>query len=318
MPGKRLRILINPAAREGRSLPALRQPVDALDIEWVECASGAELQDRVRQAQGEALDALAVAGGDGTVALALNALEALNRVPLGIVPTGARNDFARNLGIPTQPAEALQLLGVGQPHRVDVVRATWPGWPESRRCLCAASLGLAERALRRLHGSRWACWPALQACVMLPALWGCPPRRLRVGWRDGTFEGEVLAIAVANTRGFSGLVLSPEARTNDGLLDLCLFPHTGRLQALTQISRLLQGTHAELPGVITAQTPWVRVEGIGEEIPVALDDALAGVTTPVELHCEPAAVQLLLPQVQAEAAVPELTPQALPAFEGGV
>lgn len=319
MPGKRLRILINPAARDGRCREVLRplrqQPLDGAELEWVECASPAELQERVRQAQGEALDALAIAGGDGTVALAVNALDVLNRVPLGILPVGAGNEFARHLDIPEAPAEALQMLTVGQPRRIDVARMTWGTRAQSRRCVCAASVGLAELALRRLQRARG---PVARAWAVLQALWDYQPRRLRVTWRDGGFDGEVMLVAVANTRRFGGLLLSPEARVNDGLLDLCLVQRTGRLRLATQLPRLLQGTHRELPEVIVARTPWVRLEGLGAEVPVALDLELPGATTPVELHCEPAAVQILVPQVQAEAAVPELSPPALPAFEPGV
>lgn len=316
MSGKRIRVLVNPAAGAAPGpLRALRQEpgVDA-SLEWIDCASPAELQDQVRRAQHDRLDALGLAGGDGTVALALDALDGLNRVPLGILPTGVGNDFARDLGLPEAPGEALQLLDIGQPRRIDVARAVWPGSERRRRYVCTASVGLDELALRHIRHSRWPRCRALYIYAALRAACRYRPRRVRIAWRDGAFEGEVLFAAVTNTRGYGGCFLvSPGASINDGLLDLCLIQRTGRLRLLTQLPRLFQGTHGDLPEVMLVQSPWVRIEGIGEQLPLALDGELTAATTPVELHSEPAAAQFVLPQLQAEAAG-EVPSQVLPAF----
>src|SRR5205814_109270 len=106
-----------------------------LDAEWVESRSAEHLCDLVRAAQDEDLDGLAVGGGDGTVALALGGLDTLNRVPLGVLPLGSGNDFARDLGIPSTPSEALTVLAGAAPRRVDVVRVS----PGGVRYCCVAS-----------------------------------------------------------------------------------------------------------------------------------------------------------------------------------
>jgi diacylglycerol kinase (ATP) len=311
MPEKRIRILVDAAGRRSALRALQKIALDGAQLEWVECTSPLDLQERVRQAQGETLDALGLVGGDGTIGLALNALEARNPVPLGIIPVGERNDFAQNLGIPSAPVAALHLLCSGQAQRVDVGRATWPGRLECRRRYgCAASLGLGS------CGLPWARWQVVQAMLAVP--WHYEPRRVRVSWRDGSFEGEVLVAAVTNTRGCRGLVLAPRARFNDGLLDLCLIQRTGRLRALTKLPCLWRGTHGDLPEVIQTQTPWVRIDGAGADLPIALDDAAATSTTAIEFHCEPAALQVLLPQLQAETTALERVPQALPAFQGGM
>jgi diacylglycerol kinase (ATP) len=320
MSARRIRILVNPAARARSALRGLHvETFDGATLEWLDCPTAGQLQEQVRRGQEEGLDVLALAGGGGTIAIALNALTSLNRVPLGIIPTGAGNDFARDLNIPRAPAEALQLLCTGQPRRVDVARAFWPGHAEQRRFAATASVGLDELALRILQGSRWPRSRTLHVVAALRALWDYRPRRLRVEWRDGGFEGEALFVAVTNTRAYGGVFqVSPQARLNDGLLDICIIKQSGRLRLLTQFPRLLQGTHDQLPEVILAQSPSARLEGLGEELQLALDGELSGAMTPVEFQCEPAALQVLLPQVQAEAALPELAPISIPAFQGGI
>src|SRR5205823_631650 len=125
---RRVRVIVNPSARSGRARKTLRPtpPIPGLLLEWRESQSGEHLRDLVRSAQDDDLDAVAVAGGDGTVTLALSALEGPNRVPLGVLPTGSGNDFANDLAIPKTIPEALGVLANGGGRWVDVARVT-PG-----------------------------------------------------------------------------------------------------------------------------------------------------------------------------------------------
>src|SRR5215510_5785864 len=116
---RRVRIIVNPSARSGRARKALRQASrlaetqDALRLDWIESRSAEHLCELVQKSQDDALDGVAVGGGDGTVGLALGALEGLNRVPLGVLPLGSGNDFARDLGIPRRLSAALDVLALG-------------------------------------------------------------------------------------------------------------------------------------------------------------------------------------------------------------
>ncbi len=291
---RRVRVIVNPSARAGRARKALRRtgPIAGLRLEYAESRSGEHLRDLVRSAQEEALDAIAVAGGDGTVALALSGLEGPNRVPLGIIPAGSGNDFARDLGIPKALPEALNVLANGQSRWVDVARVT----PGKTRFCCVASVGLDEVALRIIHASWLPRSKALNVWAALRALCVYRPRRVRVTWRDGEFEGPMMFVAVTNTRSYGGgFLISPSARVDDGLLDLCIVRRTSRARLLWHFPRILKGTHGTLPEVVQAASPWVRIAGMDGELPVALDGELPRLTTPVELRCEPGVLQMLTP-----------------------
>jgi diacylglycerol kinase (ATP) len=297
---KHIRILVNPSARSGRGRRAVRQAraladrLPGLHPEWAESRSADHLRELVRAAQGDALDAVAVAGGDGTVALALDALAAGHRLPLGVLPVGSGNDFAHDLGIGDSPADWLAVLAGGAARPVDVARST-PGGP---RFCCVLSVGLDELALRYIHGSWLPRSKMLNILSALRALWSYRPRAVRVEWDNGSFEGEIMFAAVTNTRSYGGgFRVSPAARLDDGLLDLCLFRRTGRARLLWHFPRVLSGTHGSLPEVIQATSPWFRISGIDGELPVALDGELPRLTTPVEPRCEPAAVEVLAPVV---------------------
>jgi diacylglycerol kinase (ATP) len=300
--GKRIRVLLNPSAHSGRARATLDRALRQVDLgdlrlECVETTSARHLREEVGAAQDdESLDVLALAGGDGTVALALDALAGVNRVPLALLPVGSGNDFARHLGVPRRLREALALLSTSEARAVDVGRVR----PDGARYCCVASVGLDEVALRIIHRSWLPRSKALNVTAALRALWVYRPRAVRVTWQGGGFEGPVMFVAVTNTRSYGGgFLVSPAARLDDGLLDVCIVGRMGRGRMLWHFRRILQGTHAELPEVTLASSPWVRIEGAGGELPVALDGELPRAVTPVELCCERAAVLVLAPPVTA-------------------
>src|SRR5262249_3487236 len=127
-------------------------------------------------------------------------------------------------------------------------------------------------------------------------------KRVRITWEGGAFEGEVMFAAVTNTRSYGGgFMVSPEARVDDGLLNLCIFRRAPRARLLGHFLRILRGTHGHLPEVVMAASPWVRIESDGAPLPISLDGELPRHTTPIELRCDPRRVMVLAPSPCVEA-----------------
>ncbi len=290
MTHRRIRVIYNPTARSGRAAGLIDQLRGDGQIEWIESRSPAHLTQLVRQGQLAELDVLALAGGDGTVRLALAALEQPNRVPIGLLPFGSGNDFARDLGIPAEPDAALELLRCGTPRWVDVAQLT----DDPERYCCVASIGFDSHALRIIHSSWLPRSRLLNLYATVRALWSAKPCWVRVSWKGGCFQGQAMLIAVTNTRGYGGgFLLSPKARIDDGQLDLCLIKRCSRLSLLRQLGRIFsQGPTRE---VIQASSPWVRIESLQRRLPVALDGELPSHHTPIELHCRHHALQVVTP-----------------------
>src|SRR5262249_40357442 len=97
--------------------------------------SGDRLTERARAACTAGAEAVAVAGGDGSLNAAAQALVGTN-VRLGVLPFGMRNHFARDMGIPLDLAQAVDLLGSDAARRIDV------GCVNDRYFLNNASIGL--------------------------------------------------------------------------------------------------------------------------------------------------------------------------------
>jgi diacylglycerol kinase (ATP) len=260
---KRIKVIVNPSARSGRT-------------------------QLVREAQREDLHALGLAGGDGTVTHALAGITGRNRVPIGLIPVGSGNDFAFNCAIPKTIAGALEIITHGTPRSVDLARCG-----NTRRFCCVAGVGLDEMALRIIYGSWLPRSKALNIYAALRALVTYRPPRVRMTWEGGGYEGEVMFAAVTNTTSYGGgFMVTPGARVDDGALDICIVKRTGRLKLLASFPRILKGTHTELDEVIIARSSWVRIETDGP-LPVPLDGELGMAQTPVELRCDPGGLTLL-------------------------
>jgi diacylglycerol kinase family enzyme len=137
----------------------------------------------------------------------------------------------------------------------------------------------------------------------MAALWALftyQPRPLRVRWEGGAFEDEAMFAAVTNTRGYGGgFRVSPRARLDDGLLDLCLIRRASRLSLLSKFGHIMRGTHAGLAEVVVVQSRWFTIEDARGDARAALDGELPDTTTPLRIECQPGGVRLLVP---AEAA----------------
>ncbi len=302
---RHVQILVNPSARSGggvRDLESLRHHrPPGVTVEWIPSHSAEHFQALVRTAQtpDSPVDTLGIAGGDGTVGLLLNALGGPSRVPIGILPTGSGNDFARQVGVPNELRGAYELLvsGHADTHLVDAGEAGAGG---PRYC-CVASVGLDELALRIIHSAPVRRSKALNIYAALVGMCRYTPRPVRVSWAAGEFSGPVMFVAVTNTSSYGGgFRVSPAARLDDGKLDVCIVqatsPRLGKLRLISQFPRILRGTHGQAKEVILAQSPWVRIESMDDQpLPVCLDSDLPVMRAPIELRCVPRVLPVLVP-----------------------
>jgi diacylglycerol kinase family enzyme len=155
-------IILNPSSgREGRL--RLREEIadfcrDAgIDAHIRELADSDRVDIAARQALDAHPEALVAAGGDGTVSAVASAV-AGTTTPLGVLPLGTLNHFAKDAGIPLDLQKAVQTIGARHTRRVDVGRVN------DRLFLNNASIGVYPSFVRsrdryREQGrSKWAAW----------------------------------------------------------------------------------------------------------------------------------------------------------------
>ncbi len=196
-------------------------------------------------------DAVLVGGGDGTVAIVAG-VAAASGGTMGVVPTGAGNDFARHLGLdPKRPLDALALLDSGRVVRCDLGRATAADGAESW-VTTVANTGFDAEANRWANGVRWATGTTLYVLALLRTLVTYRPVPLRVVVDGVAHEQPAWLAAVGNTRYYAGgMMIVPAAEIDDGELDVCVIGPISRFEFLTRFPRVFRGTHPAIDGVDT-------------------------------------------------------------------
>ena len=250
------------------------------------------------------VDRLVVAGGDGTVHQVVDALLSSSRSPaerpvIGLVPLGSGNDFARGLGIPMDPFDAIRALGDTQDVAVDIGRLTFFGETPGRssywmnQCYLGFGASVVDRVGR---GSR----PADQTAYLRSALrelWRARPHRYMLESDDRPrIQVEAMNLLITNGRySGSGMMSSPLADPTDGALDIVSVDRVGRLRLLTGLRRFRAGTHLTLPEVRTWK---VRVLTVHGEDPAELVEADGDIVghLPARYEVVPGALRVMVPR----------------------
>lgn len=209
------------------------------------------------------VDVVAAAGGDGTLNEVVNGLDGYD-VPLGIIPLGTANDFARQAGIPADADHAMDVILQRKPRRLDTASLN------GRRFLNVSAGGVGAEAT--------ADTPAEVKESLGPMAYAISGMRkfadLRSSYAkftgDGfSYEGEFLMFAVGLTRSTGGgTMVTPMASATDGLLDLCIVEGMGRRDFARTVLKVKRGEHVGEEGVRYAQVRWVTIEG---RVPMAVN-----------------------------------------------
>lgn len=295
-------LVANPAARAGvgartvvRAAARLRDR--GVRTTLVSGGSAAETLDLLRRTVAAGVDGVVVAGGDGTVHLAIQVLAGTD-VPLGIMPIGTGNDMAIALGLrENRTARAADAIAAGRTRRIDLARLTRADGTTVRYGTVLAA-GFDARVNDRANALRWPRGGSRYTVAILREFLGLRTDRFTVDWTDaagatGRWEGALLMATVGNGRTYGGgIPICPDARLDDGLLDMTLVTPVSRARLLRLLPRVYQGRHASVPEVRMERVTRVRIAaaGVGS---YADGDPMGPL--PVEVRIEPAALTVFVP-----------------------
>jgi diacylglycerol kinase (ATP) len=288
----------NPTAGRGRTRKLLPRLAPILAARGVELHVAMHVDDGRRVAS----DAFArghgviACGGDGTVT-ALARIAADAGAPLAIVPTGAGNDLARHLGLDRRrPLDALALLDEGRIGRIDLGRAEAAGGTVAS-FTTVANAGFDAEANRWANDVKWAGGTSLYVLAMLRTLAVYRPQPFRVRVDDASWEGDGWLVAIGNSRYYAGgMMITPGAEIDDGLLDVCILGASPTTELLWRFPRVFRGTHVALEKVVTLRGERVEIEAPGAALPLELWASGEHVgPLPANLTLARGALQVLVP-----------------------
>lgn len=303
-------IIINPASRSGRGLQiwdsSIRPALEAANIPFRAYFSE-KPGDTVRIAGNISSETagelnIIILGGDGTVNEALQGFKDTSRVTLGYIPTGSSNDLARDLKIPRNPAQALDLiLSSGKPHPMDLGILTYPDG-ETRRFSVSCGIGFdagvceeafhsrIKHAMNRLGlGKLTYLGIALKQLFTSMAVSG----KLILENGEPADIGNMLftACMIHRFEG-GGFMFAPDADPQDGFLNICAVGDLPKLLILFALPTAFRGKHYRFKGI----TPYrVRELAIETSAPlwVHTDGEVTRRSCRISVSCEKDAIKIL-------------------------
>ena len=283
----RATLVINPEAGRGlgRELgPAAARYLHELGLPTriLNSTSQGDVEAKVRAAMAEGPQVVIAAGGDGTVHEAVNGwLKAGGGAPLGVIPVGTGNDFAKMLAPSNDWREACWRIARGETRRVDAGRCNDYYFANGLGVGFDAQVALEANGIRWLRGN--AVYGVALAKILL--LKHSRPK-VRVSYDGGeAFETDITLLTVNNGQVEGGsFIMAPDAEIDDGLFDVVVAQGMGRLGILQLLPQVLKGEHMHHPKVMTFRTAKLTVES-DEPLAVHADGELH-YTGPTKLEIE--------------------------------
>ncbi|MFY8216517.1 MAG: diacylglycerol/lipid kinase family protein [Chthoniobacterales bacterium] len=251
---------------------------------------------------------IAVAGGDGTIGAIAGSLVGSD-LPLGLIPVGTYNNFARSLHVPLDPIAACRRILAQELRSVDVGLANGKPFFECLGVGLDAAIFPAGEAIKSGGFQRW--FELLQLGFQYPrhdftmtfdrpvqeALCHNTANESRrlvrriAGFRDRTISLSALMVTVSNGPYYGmNFAVAPDERMDDGLFTVSVFHRFSKWQLASHYRSISQGRREYSPKGIAFRVAHLTLTS-HDNAPVHYDGTVAG-QLPLDIECRPGALKV--------------------------
>jgi YegS/Rv2252/BmrU family lipid kinase len=251
-------------------------------------------------------------GGDGTINEVVNGImESGADVELGVLPSGTGGDFRRFIGMSNETRDAAKQLRTGNTKPIDIGRVEYidkSGEKASRFFINISSFGIGASVATRVANSDFLKWLPLSGAARGRARFavstleealnlqtfdvkmsidGGPPQLLRT-----------IALCVCNSSHFGGgMNIAPDARNDDGLLDIVGIGDIGLRRIIGAAPRLYGSGILKVEGVTSGRATRLHAESAdGKTVPLETDGEVVG-SLPATYEILPGRLKIRVPSM---------------------
>ncbi|HEX6178738.1 MAG TPA: diacylglycerol kinase family protein [Thermoanaerobaculia bacterium] len=233
------------------------------------------------------------AGGDGTVNTVVQPLVAHPEARLAVLPAGTYNHFARDLGIPLDWKEALDVALTGERRVVDTARVN------DRFFVNNLSIGLYPDLVRSREekGRSYPRWKArLYAAYATLRRYRHVTLMVETEHHQEVVRTHVFMVS-NNSYDLSRLgVEAPRATMEEGRLSVYWLPHLSRLKLMRFAARYLAGRVRDTPGFRSFRTSRMKVQGSRPMVRVGIDGEVVSLAMPLTITIVPQSLVVMVPK----------------------
>ena len=233
----------------------------------------------------EQIDLMVVAGGDGTVNFVVNAMKQKGLdIPVGIIPAGTANDFAKALGMSDRPLEAARQIAFGRVDRVDCGRVN------NQYFVNVLSFGIftttsqhTSNTSKHLIGKLAYLIEGVKEFRSMHAV------PLEVVADGEAFDLDSLIVLVFNGESAGGFRLARNSSVRDGLFDCLMLEKKNVIRSTEAMIRYLLGGRPRIIRQLQARQLDIR-SALNEPTDV---DGQKGAGFPLHIECLPGGLQVM-------------------------
>ncbi len=259
-------VIVNPSAHSERaqqSLATIQRLAAGADIRFT--AGPGDARRLAREAALAGASIVVACGGDGTVSEVANGI-AGTAAALGVMPLGTMNVFSKEFAIPADLEAAWRVIEAGVTREIDLPDAN------GAHFIQLAGVGLDAQVVKETTWESKKRLGPLSYIISAAHVAARIPPVLRIETDEQTREGSFVLIGNGRYYG-AKLVLFPNARPDDGRLDVIIFKNLGYFDIARYIGGVLLGHHIDLDDVEYFQTSELHVS-CATPVPVELDGEL--------------------------------------------
>jgi YegS/Rv2252/BmrU family lipid kinase len=298
--------IINPKSGSGKGQRVWDLMKTRLDKEKVKYRSfftthpghATDIAQQVVELHHDKIGAIIAVGGDGTMNEVVNGLLHYPNLRVGHIAAGSGNDFARGLKLPRKPLKALdQLVIHSRPNLqpIDIGKCSFPSrkWEKPRSFINGVGIGFDGDIAKNTNKTKYK--PFLNklklgslayiiTAIRMIFTYETHQLTIQVDGRKHTFD-DVWMVSVCNNPYMGGgLKVTPNAKMNDGLLDLCVVHKFNRFKLLAIMGTAFLGKHTRFKGITILRGRTIQVESTNP-VTVHADGEVIG-TTPIEVQVD--------------------------------
>ncbi len=307
-------IIINPASRSGKGLKIWKHQIEPIlhdrSISYRSYFSEkigdvAHLVREVEKSEKERPIHLIILGGDGTVNEALQGMDDPSSFVLGYIPTGSSNDFARDLGISKEPAEALELiLSTGTPKYMDLGKLVYDDGAERRfavSCGIGYDAAVCAEALYskiKVFCNKIGLGKLTYLGIALKQLISIKTTTATLTLDDDTtlrINKMLFISSMVHRYEGGGFKFCPDAVYDDGILNLCKVGGVPKPVVLVSLPSAFKGKHYRVKGIDPYKARTVQIE-TSAPMWVHTDGEVLRKCTRLSVSCLERAIQVIVPR----------------------
>ena len=257
-------LAINPASGRGRAQRQAKlageyfrsRDIDVREIE------GTSLQDFRKKLliflDSEKVSGVIALGGDGFIHEIIQHLVSRD-IPLGVIPCGTGNDFARSIGVFDLPfSRQLELIEKHDATHIDLGRV------QDQWFAAILSSGFDALVNDRANSMRWPRGRMRYNIAMIEKLIALRPHSYRIRVDERYLEVQATLVTVANGSSYGGgMKVCPDASITDGLFDVMVLGRVSRIELLKVFPKVYRGGHVGHPAVTFYRCNEIEIDGSG-------------------------------------------------------